>query len=855
MSLDSLLERWQADQSIRENIVFWEKTPARPAVKCPFPAEISPSLQHVLRSQGIPQLYQHQANAYKLINNGENLLITSGTASGKSLCYNLPVINDLIQHPNNCAFYLFPTKALAHDQALKLKELLHFIPEFNRKHPQESDALIGMYDGDTPPTQRQFIRQNAQLIFTNPDMLHFGILPNHPQWDRVLSNLRFIIIDEIHVYRGVFGSHIANVIRRLKRLIEYYGGNVNFILTSGTISNPYAFATKLIEEPITLLDEDASPKGEKNLIFYNPPIIQAEFGLRAHPFREAKKLMDDLLKNCSQSIVFCTSHRSVERLLIELRQVYDSELEGSFSQIQGYRSSYLPEHRRQIEQDLKSNKIKTVVATNALELGIDIGELEAVLLIGFPGSIASTWQQISRAGRKNQTSLGILILTSDPLDQYLARNPQYFLESSPEQPLINPDNPLILLNHLRCAMAELPFQEHENFGKANQPLVEALFTAILNYKEAIYETGSYYYISPTAPQNFSLRSSSFSNIQLIVEHENSLNRIGYIDRNSADRLVHPGAIYLHEGETYRVMELDLDNNTAKLSPTNVEYLTNPHQESTIDDLTALSTRHFRYSEGESFRLGYGDVTVNMQVTGYSKVDWDSHQVIERIPLALPPQTLATKAFWISIGEQLVNDLRSQGLWSAEPNKYGTGWEHQKNLARARDGYRCQICEVPETDHAHDVHHKIPFRLFEDSEEANRLENLITLCRNCHQKVESNLRIQSGLAGLGYALSHIAPLFVMCDRNDLGLHVDPNSRWENRLPTILIYENIAGGIGLSQRIFEIALELLHSVYHHIAQCPCPDGCPSCTGAVSENGISGKAEALILLEKIINYEQPF
>jgi len=853
MSLDLLLDQWKTDKTIRNNIVYWHKIPPHPGQYCSFPDNVEPALRGALIQQGIRQLYLHQYQAFQYVQENNNILITSGTASGKSLCYNLPILNHLMQYPYACALYLFPTKALAHDQAYKLNSVLKEIPQFQNDQIQKHYPFIGLYDGDTLQSHRQVIRNHSRLIFTNPDMLHFGILPNHPQWERLLANLDFVVIDEIHLYRGVFGSHVANLIRRLKRLVKYYGSKPIFILTSGTISNPVQFASQLIEEPVKNVAEDTSPKGERNLLFYNPPIINPEFGLRAHPFNEAKEIVGDLLRHHSQVIVFATSHRAVERLLIELRQSpelnFDSNREQS---IQGYRSSYLPQRRRQIEQDLKKGIIRVVITTNALELGIDIGELETAILVGFPGSIASTWQQLSRAGRKNQTSLGIILLTSNPLDQYISRNPQYFLQRSPEQPLIDPDNPLILLRHLQCALAELPFEESERFGNADVNLIKALLDALVYQKTAIFSSQQYFYIKSTPPQTFSLRTNSYTNIQLICEDEGKPKILGMLDRETADRLVHPGAIYLHEGEPYQVLALDHERNVAKLSRTTVEYLTNPHQDSTINEFNPLEIKNIQNSFTSNNVLGFGDVTVTTQINGYSKVNWITHQVLERVALSLPPRTLSTKAFWLTLDKETVDFLREQGAWSAQPNKYGAGWTQQKALARARDNYRCQICGVVETDRAHDVHHKIPFRHFKSSEEANRLDNLITLCRKCHQKVELNLHIQSGLAGLGYAFSHIAPFFAMCDRNDLGIHIDPSFKWMDRLPTILIYENIAGGIGLCRRIYEIALELIYSVYHHIQQCPCDEGCPSCTGAVSENGIGGKTEALTLLKVLVGNE---
>jgi DEAD/DEAH box helicase domain-containing protein len=592
MNITQIIERWQGDPSIFENVSSWRVFPPRKPLLTEFPPSIHPLVENSLTKAGINHLYQHQYESFEKIIHQQNTLITSSTASGKSLCYNLPILHTLAHDADTCALYIFPTKALAHDQSHKLIKFIagtDFNPAAKSQH---NSPLVGIYDGDTSHPARRSIRENAQLLFTNPDMLHTGILPRHPQWSRFFSHLRFIVIDEIHIfYRGVFGSHVANVIRRLKRIASYYGSKPVFILTSGTISNPMDFARQLIGEDVSLVSSDGSPKGERYVLLYNPPITNEEFGLRVHPFREAVRFLTDLTEAGLRTIIFSQSRKSVERLLIESRRALSSFDEFQDDKISGYRSGYLPKDRRRLETALRDGKTRTIISTNALELGIDIGDLDSTILIGYPGTISSTWQQIARSGRSDRPSVAVLILNSTPLDQYLSKNPQYFWGRSPEQALINPNNPLILLHHLKCALYEIPIKAGYSYECGDPDLLTALLYALVQQGEALVnEKKEFYFIGNSSPHSFSLRSNSFKQINLILDKDGHQLLLGQVDDQSADWLVHPGAIYLHQGETYSVNALDLDTNIAKLNPIETEYYTQPIIDTQITQFWLIGNR-------------------------------------------------------------------------------------------------------------------------------------------------------------------------------------------------------------------------------------------------------------------------
>lgn len=849
MTLASLLSRWRSSPELAVNIVDWRTIPARAAVVEPIPTDLHPGLSGALKAQGIQSLYTHQVEAWRLAHQGLNYVVQTGTASGKSLCYNLPVLQELIRDEDACALYLFPTKALAQDQLSKLRETIGRISD-----PHELSPLqVAIYDGDTPTSSRSAIRNRVRLLISNPDMLHTGILPHHANWARFWRGLRFVVIDEMHTYRGVFGSHVANVIRRLKRVAGFYGSAPQFILTTATIGNPVDLAQKLVEEPISLIDQDGAARGAKHFLIYNPPLVDAELGIRRSVLQETVNLAKDLLAYDLQTVIFGRSRRSVEILLTYLREnipVGTSEIVKAgdrYDVIRGYRSGYLPGMRRSIEAGLRQGEVRAVVATNALELGVDIGGLGAALMAGYPGTIAGTWQQAGRAGRGDDSSLAVLVTSASPLDQFLARQPDYFFARSPEHGLINADNLLILLNHLRCAAFELPFRAGEGFGSLDQ---EKLWEILeyLTTEQVLHRSGErYFWMADKYPaQDISLRSASADTI-VLQEEMNGTNKprtIGMVDRPSAIHLVHPGAIYLHEARQYYVSDLDLERKIAVLKPATVDFYTEPRVETSV-----MLIDKTNQNEVQGGIKAYGEIQVHSEVIGYRKVRWHTHETLGMEPLQLPASDLVTTGYWLSIAEETVDTLRKEGLWLNQPNNYGPTWPKLRDLVRARDGYRCQVCGMAEGEKSHDVHHRIPFRLFTSLEQANQMSNLVTLCPVCHRQAETAVRVRSGLAGLVYALSNLAPLHLMCDPGDLGSHADAEAAWAEGAPSVILYDNIPAGIGFSERLYEIHDELLEQTHQMISGCQCDDGCPSCVGPGGDGGTGGKKETLALLEMMI------
>jgi DEAD/DEAH box helicase domain-containing protein len=872
MSLLSLLSHWKAEPTIFGNVSAWRTLPSSQAQYVPIPSDLHPEITQVLVSSGIQSLYSHQAEAWEIVRSGKNPVIVTGTASGKTLCYNLPVLDRLLNDPEARALYLFPTKALSQDQLDNLKELRSISARLaaneldgifaDHTEPANSANLLSdlpfsVYDGDTPAHARPGIRTNARLVITNPDMLHTGILPHHTRWVEFLSNLQFVVIDEVHAYRGVFGSHVANVIRRLKRVARFYGAAPQFILTSATIANPEELAERLIEEPVVLVDGDGSARGTRHFVLYNPPLVDRELGIRRSALLESVRLAQDLLQYDVQTIIFGRARRTVELILTYLRQ---SDLPQSSSglkttghnhhrlpdSVRGYRGGYLPGMRREIERGLRQGEVRAVVATNALELGIDIGGMGASVLAGYPGTIAATWQQAGRAGRGSEASLAVLVTTASPLDQFLAKHPEYFFDRSPEHALINPDNLLILLAHLRCASFELPFWSGESFG--NVPAEQlSEFLEFLREEGQVHRSGDkYFWMSDRYPaESLSLRSASSQRVLIQVPDEETWITIGEVDTESAPWMVHPEAIYMHEAQTYLVESLDLDLHQARMRPAEVDYYTEPRSETTVQLLEI-----FEESPVPGAIKRQGEINVTTQTVGFRKVRWFTHEQMGLGDLSLPPTDLQTTGYWIALSEETVAALRDQGLWTNDPNRYGQNWEGIKAQARARDGYRCQVCGIPEEGRAHDVHHKIPFRTFASYEQANQLHNLITLCPGCHRRVEAAVRMRSGLSGVGYALGNLAPFFLMCDTRDLGVHSDPSSPLAEGGPAVVIFDRVPAGIGFSQRLYEFHAELIQQAYELVSNCECIDGCPSCVGPAGENGVGGKKEALALLAKLVS-----
>jgi DEAD/DEAH box helicase domain-containing protein len=853
-TLRSLLDFWKQDADTAPNFSAWKTTPPRAAQTHSFPTDLPDPLREALSTRGISSLYSHQLSAWTHARAQKNIILTTGTASGKTIAYNLPVLAALLENPEARALYLFPTKALAQDQLSTLANL----------KPETWNLKPAIYDGDTPQSSRSAIRKNARIVLSNPDMLHTGILPHHSNWSDFFSNLKFIVIDEAHTYRGVFGSHVANVIRRLKRVANFYGAKPQFILASATIGNPKELAENLIEEEVQLIDNDGSSRGERHFIIYNPPVTDPTLGLRKSSLLESVRLASDLLKHDIQSVVFARTRRSVEIILTYLQEnakprTPQLPISNYQSPIRGYRSGYLPHQRREIEQALRDGTVKTVVATNALELGIDIGGLGAAVIVGYPGTIASARQQAGRAGRGDNPAMSIMVASSSPLDQFLAHHPDYFFGSSPEQALVNPNHLLILLEHLRCAMFELPFQKHEGFGSLSDELVDEYLEFMVANQDAHFSDEKYYWMKDQYPAaNISLRSASPQSVVLqTVTEDGRPWTVGTVDGESAAWMVHPGAIYMHEGQQYFVQKYNFEEHIAQLIPVGLDYYTEAQRNSEIEVTNeierALLPSPLRRGAGGEVRSevgikAYGEIQVTTQVVGFKKLRWFTYENLGEEILDMPPSELQTTGYWLSLSEETLARLRDAGNWSNDRNQYGADWTRIRDRVRARDKYQCQVCGTPETDRQHDVHHKIPFRTFISIEKANRLENLTTLCRTCHQKVEQNVRIRSGLAGLGFVLGNLAPLFLMCDPRDLGTLTDPAWKPANGLPSVVLYDLVPAGIGFSQKLFEIHEELIQRALELVSECECEDGCPSCVGPGGENGVGEKVETLGILKEL-------
>lgn len=850
MIISELLELWRKTPAIASNIAAWRTLPPRPAQTVPLPHNLHPVLAQTLRVQGIPQLFSHQAASWQHIQANRHPVVVTGTASGKTLCYNLPVLHHLFGHPGARALYLFPTKALAYDQADTLRAFTASLARISAAdqagadlQPPHFPIVAATYDGDTPTSSRAAIRREARIILTNPDMLHTAILPHHTKWAGFFRHLRFVVVDELHSYRGVFGSHVANMLRRLKRVAQFYGAILQFILTSATIANPTELAERLIEMPTVLVDNDGSAKGPKHFLIYNPPIVNHDLGLRRSSLQETVRLSRDLLQHNFQTIIFGRTRRTVELLLTYLREGVSSTPQTSQPSIRAYRSGYLPRQRREIEQGLREGNVRAVVATSALELGLDIGQMSAAILVGYPGAIASTWQQAGRAGRQDNPAVAVLVASASPIDQFLVHHPDYFFDRTPEHALIDPDNLLILLQHLRCAAFELPFHAGDNFGRIEADAVEEFLHFLHQNGDLHRSRRTYYWMADRYPaQQVSLRSASPETVKLLVsDDEDHGTVVGEVDLASAAWMVHPGAIYLHEGQSYQTEILDLEQHTAYLRPISADYYTEPVRE-TSAQLTKLADRALVKGAVKS----YGEILVTTQTVGYHTVRWYTAERLATHEVELPPHDLHTTGYWFTLNPETVQSLREQGLWTNDPNDYGPNWAVQRTKARSRDGYRCQMCETPERGRQHDVHHKRPFRQFDSYQAANRLSNLVTLCRSCHRRVETAVRMRSGLSGLAAALGQLAPLFLMCDSHDFGIHADPRSPLAEGEPVVLIYDTAPAGLGFSQRLFHLHADLVSHTHELVARCSCAGGCPSCVGPAGEDGAGGKRETLAILK---------
>jgi len=602
--------------------------PASDGVYSDIPAQVDSRLRATLEKRGIQRLYSHQGDAFDQIQAGKHVVIVTPTASGKTLCYNLPVLNLLLNDPGARAMYLFPTKALAEDQ-------LH---EFNRAvEEMGSDIRAFTYDGDTPGDARRAIRSRANVVLTNPDMLHSGILPHHTKWARYFENLRYIVIDELHYYRGVYGSHLANLLRRLARICEFYNSKPQFICCSATIANPRELAEALTGQPFELVERNGAPRGEKFFIFYNPPVVNRQLGIRRSYIAESRRMALRFIENNLQTLVFANNRLATEVLVTYLKDACDKGPIPSES-VRGYRGGYLPRERREIEKNLRDGKIRAVVATNALELGIDIGSLDAVVMAGYPGTIASSWQRAGRAGRRQTTSAAVLVASSAPLDQYIVEHPDYFFERSPEHAYINPQNLEILLAHLKCAAFELPLRDGEKFGPN---VLDDLCRYLEESGFLHHSAGAWHWTSDTYPADAtSLRSITSDNF-VVVDITGEAKIIAEVSFPTALTTLHEKAIYLHEARQFHVERFDYDQRKAYVKSVDSDYYTDA-----IDYTQVKVLEEFEGDALEGARRAHGDVRVNTQVVGFKKIKFYTMENVGAGKLNMPEQEMHTTSFWL-----------------------------------------------------------------------------------------------------------------------------------------------------------------------------------------------------------------
>jgi DEAD/DEAH box helicase domain-containing protein len=609
----------------------------RPARFGEWPEGADERLTAVLRKRGIERPFVHQAAAIGNALAGKNTVVVTPTASGKTLCYNAPVLSAILKDPTTRALYLFPTKALAQDQ---LDELHGLVTDL------QADIRTFTYDGDTPADARRAVRQAGHIVLTNPDMLHTAILPHHTKWMQLFESLQYVVIDEVHSYRGVFGSHLANVLRRLRRICQFYGADPTFILCSATIANPGELATALVGDDVELIDDNGAPSGERVVVIHNPPVVNRELGIRQSSLKAARDISAELIRSGIQTIVFAPSRTRVELLLTYLRDSLRNK-PGDPERVTGYRGGYLPNERRAVEKGLRGGTVRGVVATNALELGIDIGGLGASVVTGYPGSLASLWQQFGRAGRSREAALSVLVASSNPLDQFVATHPDFVFEGAVERGLIDPDNLFVMASHVKCAAFELPFTVGEVFGANTDELLDILAEDGVVQKA----NNRYHWMSEAYPaEQVSLRTASTDNF-VIIEQGPHPRVIGECDRPSAPLLIHEDAIYIHRGQQYQVEYLDWDDKKAFVTPVAVDYYTDAQL---AVELKVLDSFH---SEGAAAgRHDMGEVAITFLATIFKKIKLNTHENVGWGKIAIPEANVHTTSYWLTFDEKATNGL-------------------------------------------------------------------------------------------------------------------------------------------------------------------------------------------------------
>jgi DEAD/DEAH box helicase domain-containing protein len=661
-ALDAALERLAPGQRVERadtpdlHVTAVRRLPAVEAQVVPFPEVLDARLQQALRSRGVHSLYVHQRESLDHALAGRNVVVVTPTASGKTLCYNAPILNAVLQDSSARALYLFPTKALAQDQLAELQAMCETLASHAGSTASEGIGVF-TYDGDTPQDARRSVRARAHLVLTNPDMVHSGILPHHPRWAKLFENLRYVVIDELHAYRGVFGSHLCNVLRRLRRICRHYGSDPVFLCSSATIANPRELAERLIERPFELVDRSGAPRGEKFFVFVNPPVVNHQLGIRRSYLSEARRVSAEFLKRNLQLILFAQSRLSTEILTTYLKEDFEN-VPGAPERIRGYRGGYLPNRRREIEKGLREGQVRAVVSTNALELGIDIGALDVSVMAGYPGTVAATWQRAGRAGRRSTRSAAVLVASSAPLDQFIVRNPAYFFDRSPERALIDPDNLHILVDHVKCAAFELPFGTGEEFGRYD--VQEVL--AVLAEQGLVHRVGSethtpdaaeatrdgvWTWTSESYPADaVSLRSVTSDNF-VVVDTTHEPRVIGETDFTSGPSTLHPKAIYIVEGTLYQVERLEFEGRKAFVKAIDCDYYTHAIAHTRV---TILDTFE------QAIEASHGEVHVVARVVGFKKIKFYTNENVGSGELDLPEQQMHTTSYWLTIPAQVMAAL-------------------------------------------------------------------------------------------------------------------------------------------------------------------------------------------------------
>ncbi|MFO7768540.1 MAG: DEAD/DEAH box helicase [bacterium] len=819
----------------RESITDIREIEARPARHAGWPESVRPDLREVFKERGIERPYIHQAAVWEHVLSGEDVVVVTPTASGKTLCYNVPILQAILEDDAARALYLFPTKALSQDQVNELQEVVDAL---------EADIKTFTYDGDTPSDARQAIRAQGHMVVTNPDMLHQGILPHHTRWQKLFENLRYVVIDELHTYRGVFGSHLANVVRRLRRICRFYGSDPVFICASATIANPKELAETLLERPVALVDENGAPRARKYFVLYNPPVVNRQLGIRASAMSHARKWSRIFLKQGLQTIVFAGSRLHVEVLTRYLKDTFDRKKAGS-GWIRGYRGGYLPNMRREIERGLRSGEIMGVVSTNALELGIDIGDLQTCVMAGYPGSIASAWQQAGRAGRRSEVSAAVLVASSRPMDQFMVTHPDYFFGASPEHGRINPDNLLILVSHIKCAAFELPFEEGEDFGA--EPLEEIL-DYLVEQKVLNRAGGRWHWMQDAYPADqVSLRSADPENF-VVIDQSGGTRVLAEVDFDSAPMTLYEGAIYMVQSEQYQVERLDYENRKAYVREVDTDFFTD-----------AVSYTRVRILDV------FDSSAPGAMTTGRALEETEDAEVEEE---------------------------------TGAPEGAGAQADERLRATAAAGGAPAMDC-VTEWGEVHVLTHvsgfkKIKFYTAENvgygdvnlpDHEMHTTSFWVTVPESVLEPLgRSRADIVDGMFGIAYALQEVAALHVMSDVRDLGRSVgDKSATWHASLgrgsrgvrystgsgraerdvrlegletfqPTIFLFDSYPGGIGFSSVLYDLAPTLLGATRDLIRRCGCPEGCPSCVGPVGEVSPQGRAVALEILDRVLDGEVP-